>query len=169
MTEKQQDTPKNTGDHKIRVLLGWAEGATLILEAVPYMYFSTTTVCSSVVTKHITCMYYWTMYYKRLLRVMRRVLLSWPTQGRRVKAEKVIDLNFTCVQMTVISFNKRKHWKCWRSFGQGQSFTKCKEDKMHVLLPSCWRWAQNTRQQSNWTCWELQVSGFMDQWLRTRL
>ena len=57
-------------------------------------------VCSSVVTKHITCMYYWTMYYKRLLRVMRRVLLSWPRQGRRVKAEKVIYLNFFCVQMT---------------------------------------------------------------------
>ena len=37
MTEKQQETPKNTGDYKIRVLLGWAEGATLILEAVPYM------------------------------------------------------------------------------------------------------------------------------------
>ena len=37
MTKKQQDTQKNTGDHKIRVLLAWAEGATLILEAVQYM------------------------------------------------------------------------------------------------------------------------------------
>ena len=26
-----------------------------------------------------------------------------------------------------------------------------------------------TRRRSNWTCWELQVSGFMDQWLRTWL